>query len=144
MENLHQSLDELRVKQILRWLKRVFRAVPEWAWATRLRWWRSYGYGPLVNQNVFSWVASDRNQSLPLTVIANLRGFQPCHADINRRAALAALDMAIACESKSGLMVCPSQVVTVVPSHASAPGAARLFPDVRHPNLADLISTITV
>ena len=34
MENLRQSLDELRVKRILRWLKRVFRAEPEWAWAT--------------------------------------------------------------------------------------------------------------
>ena len=29
MENLRQSLDE-----ISRWLKRVFRAEPEWAWAT--------------------------------------------------------------------------------------------------------------
>ncbi|XNM45915.1 periplasmic heavy metal sensor [Escherichia coli] len=28
MENLRQSLDELRVKRLLRWLKRVFRAVP--------------------------------------------------------------------------------------------------------------------
>lgn len=34
MENLRQSLDELRVKEISRWLKRVFRAEPEWAWAT--------------------------------------------------------------------------------------------------------------
>ena len=33
MENLRQSLDELRVNEILRWLKRVFRAVPEWVTA---------------------------------------------------------------------------------------------------------------
>ena len=35
MENLRQSLDELRVKRdIARWRKRVFRWEPEWAWAT--------------------------------------------------------------------------------------------------------------
>ncbi len=69
MENLRQSLDELRVKRDIAMAERVFRAEPEWHGLRRLR-WRSYGYGPLVNQNVFS-AASDRNQSLPLTVIVN-------------------------------------------------------------------------
>ncbi len=112
--------------------ERVFRAVPEWAWATAAAVVASYGYGPLVNQNVFSLGCQRQNQSLPLTVIANLRALPAMPPDINRRAALAALDMRYRLRIKSGLMVCPSQVVTVCSIACHAPGAARLFPDVRH------------
>ncbi len=34
MENLRQSLDELRVKRDIAMAEAVFRAEPEWAWAT--------------------------------------------------------------------------------------------------------------
>ena len=98
MENLRQSLDELRYRNGVR----------------RLRWWRSYGYGPLVNQNVFS-LGCQRQKS----EFATNSNCEPSGA--SSHATLTSTEerlwrrsiCAIACESKSGLMVCPSQVVTV-------------------------------
>lgn len=110
MENLRQSLDELRVKRDIAMAEA---GIPRGTnGLRRLRWWRSYGYGPLVNQNVFS-LGCQRQKS----EFATNSNCEPSGA--SSHATLTSTEerlwrrsiCAIACESKSGLMVCPSQVV---------------------------------
>lgn len=102
----------------------IMAAVAVMAWATATR-------------TFLCWAASDRNQSLQLTVIMNLR--YSSHAIImltsteeRRRMCLIC---AIACESKSGLMAWSFAGGHGLFHRMPAPPGAARPPDVRHANL---------